>query len=152
MYAYDIDPQSRFTDRTRQFAGLGLPLADIRAVRERTIDMWADGPGGWSYQCSKLAESYTTAGDHQLAADAYGRAHFPCLNTEATFTVRHPDFSRPPAHRRPPITRRRTLRHVPNPPGRRLNQQLATRPVRLHHLIFEGVVTMSRRACMADAP
>ena len=83
MYTYDIDPQTLFDDRTHQFAGFGLPLDHINAVRARVTDMWADAPGGWSYEWSTLAESYAAAGDHLLSSFAYGCAHFPCLNTEA---------------------------------------------------------------------
>jgi esterase FrsA len=81
MYTYDIDPQAMFDDRTHQFAGFGLPIDDINAVRERVTDMWADGPGGWTHEWSRLAKSYIAIGDRQLAAYAYGCAHFPCLNT-----------------------------------------------------------------------
>ncbi|MEH3140992.1 MAG: alpha/beta hydrolase [Mycobacterium kyogaense] len=83
MYTFDIDPHAMFEDRTHQFAGFGIPLADIDGVRARTTDMWADAPGGWSFEWSALAESYAEAADHQLAAYAYGCAHFPCLNTDA---------------------------------------------------------------------
>ncbi len=82
MYTYDIDPQAMFDDRTHQFAAFGLPIADIEAVRARVTDMWADAPGGWSYEWSRLAERYAADGDHGRAAYAYGCAHFPCLNTD----------------------------------------------------------------------
>jgi esterase FrsA len=83
MYTFDIDPQAIFSDRAQQFAGFGLPAADIDAVRVRVTDMWADAPGGWSHEWSRLAERYAAEGDHGLAAYAYGVAHFPCLNTDA---------------------------------------------------------------------
>jgi len=83
MYTYDIDPQAMFEDRTHQFQRFGIPLADINRVRAAVTDMWANSPGGWVYEWSKLAESYTAAGDHGLAAYAYGCAKFPCLNTQA---------------------------------------------------------------------
>lgn len=72
MYIYDIDPQAMFDDRTHQFAAFGIPLAHIDAVRARVTDMWADAPGGWSYEWSQLAEKYIADGDHDLAAYAYG--------------------------------------------------------------------------------
>jgi esterase FrsA len=82
MYTYDIDPQAMFDDRTHQFAAFGIPLADINDVRARVTDMWADSPGGWSYEWSALARKYIGDGNHGLAAYAYGCAHFPCLNTD----------------------------------------------------------------------
>jgi esterase FrsA len=83
MYIYAIDPQTMFDDRTHQFIAFGIPLDDINAVRSKVTDMWSDAPGGWSNEWSRLAEKYTTLGNHGLAAYAYGCAHFPCLNTDA---------------------------------------------------------------------
>jgi esterase FrsA len=83
MYTYEIDPQALFDDRTHQFAAFGLPLSDVNAVRAKVTDMWADAPGGWSYEWSVLADKYIAEDNHGLAAYAYGCAHFPCLNTEA---------------------------------------------------------------------
>ena len=83
MYAFDLDPHQIFTDRTPQWAALGLPLDDIDAVRVEVTDMWGDGPGGWSHEWSELAQSYATSGAHGRAAYAYGCAHFPCVNTTA---------------------------------------------------------------------
>jgi esterase FrsA len=45
--------------------------------------MWADAPGGWVYEWSKLAESYAESGDHATAALAFGCAKFPCLTDQA---------------------------------------------------------------------
>lgn len=83
MYTYDIDPQAMFEDRSHQFAAFGIPVSDIDAVRANATDMWADAPGGWSYEWSALAEKYAADDRHGLAAYAYGCAHFPCLNTTA---------------------------------------------------------------------
>jgi len=83
VYTYEVDPQAMFDDRAHQFEGFGIPNSDIERVRAAVTDMWADAPGGWSYEWSALAESYARAGNHGLAAYAYGCAHFPCLNTDA---------------------------------------------------------------------
>ncbi len=83
MYTYEIDPQAMFDDRAHQFEGFGIPRSDIGRVRAAVTDMWADAPGGWSYEWSAVAECYARAGNHGLAAYAYGCAHFPCLNTDA---------------------------------------------------------------------
>lgn len=79
MYTYDVDPQSMFDDRTHQFEKFGIPLNDIEKVRAAVTDMWADAPGGWPFEWSKLAQSYAVRGDHGLAAYAYGCAKFPCI-------------------------------------------------------------------------
>lgn len=82
-YTYEIDAQAMFTDRMQQFEKFGIPSGDVEKVRAATTDMWADTPGGWVYEWSKLAESYADSRDHAKAALAYGFAKFPCLNTEA---------------------------------------------------------------------
>jgi esterase FrsA len=45
--------------------------------------MWADAPGGWAYEWSKVAAAYAENGDHRMAALEYGCAKFPCLTDEA---------------------------------------------------------------------
>ena len=83
MYTYDIDPQAMFTDRMQQFEKFGIPRTDIEQVRTAVDDMWANGPGGWVHEWSKLAQKYAEAGEHATAATAYGFAKFPCLNQES---------------------------------------------------------------------
>ena len=83
MYTYDIGAQSMFDDRTAQFEKFGISLDDINRVRSRVTDMWADEPGGWVHEWSKLAERYADKGGHRMAALLYGCAKFPCLTDEA---------------------------------------------------------------------
>ncbi|SPM33115.1 Esterase FrsA [Mycobacterium rhizamassiliense] len=83
MYTYDIDTADMFVDRTDQFAKFGIPLDDIERVRAAVTDMWADAPGGWSYEWSRLATEYADRGDHYLASMVYGCAKFPCLTDPA---------------------------------------------------------------------
>lgn len=83
MYTYDIAAADMFIDRTHQFEKFGIPLADIERVRNATTDMWADAPGGWPHEWSKLAGEYAARGDHYLASLTYGCAKFPCLNGPA---------------------------------------------------------------------
>lgn len=83
MYTYDIDAADMFIDRTDQFAKFGIPLDGIERVRAAVTDMWADAPGGWSYEWSKLATEYADRGDHYLASLVYGCAKFPCLTDPA---------------------------------------------------------------------
>ena len=51
-----------------QFEKFGIPLDEIEAVRAATTDMWADTPGGWVYEWSRLAEKHADRGDHYLAS------------------------------------------------------------------------------------
>jgi esterase FrsA len=83
MYTYDVAASDMFTDRTNQFEKFGIPLDDINRVAAATADMWADAPGGWPYEWSKLAAEYADRGDHYLASLAYGCAKFPCLTDAA---------------------------------------------------------------------
>jgi esterase FrsA len=83
MYTYDICAADMFTDRTQQFQKFGIPLDDIKRVGAAITDMWADAPGGWVYEWSKLAADYADRGDHYLASLTYGCAKFPCLTDQA---------------------------------------------------------------------
>jgi esterase FrsA len=78
-YEWPLDPQDLFGERYAQMTNTGLPVKDVDAVRAAITDMWADAPGGWVYEWSKLAASYAEAGSHQQAALAYGWAKFPTL-------------------------------------------------------------------------
>lgn len=83
MYTYDIDAAAMFDDRTDQFAKFGVPLEDIERVRSAVDDMWADAPGGWVYEWSRVARDYAERGDHRMASLVYGCAKFPCLTDAA---------------------------------------------------------------------
>ncbi|WP_230312950.1 alpha/beta hydrolase [Nakamurella alba] len=41
--------------------------------------MWADGPGGWCFEWSRIADRYAESGQPWLASLAYGGARYPCL-------------------------------------------------------------------------
>jgi esterase FrsA len=83
MYTFDIAAADMFDDRTHQFEKFGIPLDGIKQVGAAVTDMWLDGPGGWVYEWSKLAEEYAERGDHYLASLTYGCAKFPCLTDQA---------------------------------------------------------------------
>jgi esterase FrsA len=89
MYTYDIDAADMFEDRTDQFEKFGIPLDDIERVRAAVSDMWADAPGGWTYQWSQLAKEYADCGDHYMASLIYGCAKFPCLTDQARERALH---------------------------------------------------------------
>src|SRR5215813_4463091 len=78
-YQWPLDPQDLFGERYPQMVNTGLPANDVDAVRAAIGDMWADSAGGWVYEWSRLAASYVEAGNHQMAALAYGWAKFPVL-------------------------------------------------------------------------
>jgi esterase FrsA len=83
MYTYDINAADMFEDRTHQFEKFGIPLDEIERVRAAVNDMWADAPGGWVYEWSKLANEYADSGEHRMASLVYGCAKFPCLTGPA---------------------------------------------------------------------
>src|SRR5271170_613653 len=86
-YTYDLRPEVSFEDRYSQFIGFGIPKADVDTMRATIKDMWADAPGGWSYEWSALARKYLEAGNPLLASFAYGFAIFPCLANDARRTA-----------------------------------------------------------------
>ena len=83
MYTYEIDPADMFEDRAGQFAKFGIPADEIERIRAAVKDMWADAPGGWVYEWSKLAGEHADRGDHYLSSLIYGCAKFPCLTDQA---------------------------------------------------------------------
>jgi esterase FrsA len=82
-YTYKISPAAQFEDRYSQFISSGLPKADVDTLRATITDMWADAPGGWSYEWSTFARKYLEAGNPLLASLAYGFAKFPCPANDA---------------------------------------------------------------------
>ena len=82
-YQWPLNAQELFGERYAQMINTGLPVRDVDAVRAAITDMWADSPGGWVYEWSKLAASYAEAGSHQQASVAYGWAKFPTLADES---------------------------------------------------------------------
>jgi esterase FrsA len=83
MYTYEIETAAMFQDRTHQFEKFGIPADEIERVRAAITDMWADAPGGWVHEWSKLASEHADRGDHYLASLIYGCAKFPCLTDQA---------------------------------------------------------------------
>ena len=65
----------------------GIAPADLDGVRMRIVDMWADAPGGWVFEWSRLARRYAESGQPDLAAVAFGWAKFPTLATPAMRTA-----------------------------------------------------------------
>ena len=78
-YEWPQEPGPLFAERFQQMLTQGIPETDAQAVRAATTDMWPDAPGGWVYEWSQLAMRYEKEGNHLLAAQAYGWAHFPTL-------------------------------------------------------------------------
>ena len=82
-YQWSLDASELFGERYPQMVNTGLPVADIDSVRAAVTEMWADAPGGWVHEWSKLAAAYADAGAHEQAALAYGWAKFPTLADES---------------------------------------------------------------------
>jgi esterase FrsA len=78
-YEFPADPDSWMVERKGQFVNMGVPAPDVDTLRGVITDMWADAPGGWCYEWSRLAETYRDADDPFRASLAYGCARFPCL-------------------------------------------------------------------------
>ena len=66
-YQWPMDPKDLFDERYPQMLTLGLPAADVDAVRAAVAEMWPDLPGGWVHEWSALASRYAAEGRHDLA-------------------------------------------------------------------------------------
>lgn len=82
-YEYAIDAKAMFEDRFAEFVGLGIPEAEVMEMQSVITDMWADAPGGWVYEWSRLAQKHADANEMFPASLAYGCAKFPCLANNA---------------------------------------------------------------------
>src|SRR5215813_7141994 len=82
-YEYSIDAKAMFEDRFAEFVGLGIPKTEVMEMQSVIADMWADAPGGWVYEWSRLARKHVDANEMLLASLAYGCAKFPCLANDA---------------------------------------------------------------------
>lgn len=82
-YTWAVDAEDMFAARYPQMINFGLPASDVDSVRAATTDMWADAPGGWVHEWSKLGKRYAAEGKPVLAALAYGYAKFPVLADDA---------------------------------------------------------------------
>lgn len=88
-YEYAIDAKAMFEDRLAEFVGLGIPEVDATEMQSVITDMWADAPGGWVYEWSRLAQKHADANEMFLASLAYGCAKFPCLANDARRVALH---------------------------------------------------------------
>ena len=82
-YQWPLDPQELFVERYPQMVNTGVPAQDADAMRSAITDMWADAPGGWVFEWSRLGARYAEQGDEALATLAYGWARFPALADDA---------------------------------------------------------------------
>jgi esterase FrsA len=82
-YEFAVDAAALYSERRPQFINQGLPAGDLDEAMSRVTDVWADAPGGWTYEFSALAARYADEGAHYRAALAYGVARFPTLADEA---------------------------------------------------------------------
>lgn len=82
-YEFAVDTTALYGERRAQFINLGLPAEDLDRTAAVITDMWADAPGGWTYEFSALAARYADAGEHFQSALAYGAAKFPVLANDS---------------------------------------------------------------------
>lgn len=81
MFTFPLAPADLFEERRPQFMAWGIPSAVIHAVETRVTDMWADGPGGWTYEWAREAAKAKSREEWLLASSLFGAARFPCLAT-----------------------------------------------------------------------
>ncbi len=81
MFTFHLSPAELFAERRPQFIAWGIPKAVVYGVEARVVDMWAEGPGGWTWEWSQEATKAKTVGNWMLASSLYGAARFPCLAT-----------------------------------------------------------------------
>ena len=86
-YEYPVDVKGLWTERAPQFVSLGTPKEEVDRLVDTVTDMWVDGPGGWCYEWSQLADRYANSSQAHLAFLAYGGARFPCLADAAKVTA-----------------------------------------------------------------
>jgi esterase FrsA len=86
-YEYPVDVAGLWSERAPQFVSLGILQNDVDHLIEVVDDMWADRPGGWCFEWSRLAAKYAEAGQTWPAMLAYGNARFPCLADQAKATA-----------------------------------------------------------------
>lgn len=81
MFTFALDPQALFLERSRQFAGWGIPWPVIRRMQARIADYWDEGPGGWAHEWIQEAEAAERQQRFMLAALLYGAARFPSITS-----------------------------------------------------------------------
>lgn len=82
-FTFPCDPQYMLHERTPQFLNLGVPAEALETVRLRIDDMWRDGPGGWAFEWSRLAEEAEVRGSDLEASILFGVARFPCFANDS---------------------------------------------------------------------
>jgi len=82
-YEFEVDAAALFAERYPQFLKLGIRVDRLNRVMAAVTTMWADEPGGWTYEWSTLANEYAKRGENYLASLAYGAAKFPVLANNA---------------------------------------------------------------------
>lgn len=81
MFTFPLAPQDLFAERSRQFAGWGIPWRIIRRVQARVDDSWREGPGGWAWEWWQEAVAAEQEGRLMRAAMLFGAARFPVIAT-----------------------------------------------------------------------
>ncbi len=82
-YEFEVDPQALLTERFPQFLNLGAPREALEDGRATIRHMWANTPGGWTYEWSRLAQGWAERGEPFIASVLYGLAKFPVVANAA---------------------------------------------------------------------
>lgn len=61
-YEFPVDHRALIEERAGQFLSFGLPREDLDELRGSIDSVWADVPGGWTYEWSRLAAKYAAEG------------------------------------------------------------------------------------------
>ncbi len=89
-YTFPLEPAAAFAERGAQFAAFGIPGSDLREAAGAITDMWADRPGGWCHEWSRIGDRHAAAGEPWLASLSYGAARYPVLADASKATaMRH---------------------------------------------------------------
>ncbi|WP_458687542.1 alpha/beta hydrolase [Nocardia tengchongensis] len=88
-YEFPVDHHALIEERSGQFLSFGLTPQDLEHARTAIDSMWADAPGGWVHEWSRLAAKHSAQGDHALASMVYGIAKFPVLANESRRRALH---------------------------------------------------------------
>lgn len=82
-FPFPLKPENLFEERKAQFINWGIPKDKVDKVEAQIKDMWDEGPAGWVYEWSQLAQDFVDEGNHGVAAYCYGAAKFPVIATPA---------------------------------------------------------------------
>jgi len=82
-FPFDLDARELLAERRGQFLGWGMSRRTLAEAESRVADAWGEGPGGWVFEWSRLAEQHELRGAGRQASLAFGAAKFPALASDS---------------------------------------------------------------------